>query len=87
MNTKESPQKPIELSTNPAMQTILIDKIQTLIRGNDDLCLLRLFNDLPEGTFEHSRVVLTKKLLTEFLNNTCKLLNYYPEPPPKNPLH
>lgn len=76
----DTTKKPIELNANPSIPTVFIDAIQTL-RRSDDHCILRLFTGLPEGSFEQSRMILTKKNFLEFLENSCKLFNHYPKAP------
>lgn len=78
--TEGKKQDPTEvLHGNPALPSVLIDKIQTLPRG-DGMCMLRFFSSVPEGSFEYTRVMVTDQLIRSFLNNTCKMLDHYPKP-------
>ena len=71
--------KPIQLNLDPKISTVFIDGIQTVSR--DELFILRLFTGLPEGIFEQSRVILTKKTFIDFLDSSCNILNHYPQKP------
>ncbi|MCI5137997.1 MAG: hypothetical protein D3922_06195 [Candidatus Electrothrix sp. AR1] len=76
---KENSQEPIALHANASLPNVLIDKIQTVRRG-DNLCMMRFFTALPEGAFEQSRIVVPEQLIRNFLDSTCKTFDYYPKP-------
>ncbi len=80
---EEKKQDSIDFHSNVSLPNAFIDKVHTIPRG-DGLCIMRFFSSLPEGSFEHSRIIVTEKLIRNFLDNTCKMLNYYPKPEKDN---
>ena len=64
--------KPVQLNTNPGLPTQFVDQIQVVKRGSGDMYLIRFFTKLPEGTFEHSRVMIDGQLFKNFIANNIK---------------
>jgi hypothetical protein len=85
MAKKENPQtdiKQINRLSSLNIPALWIDKIDLAMRG-DDICLLRLSTEFPEGIIEQSRAFVSRKLLENFLTGLASTLDFYPEPPDK----
>ena len=71
--------EPVELNFNPNISPVWIDNIDIGIR-EDDMCLLRLITQLPEGAFEQYKIMTNKPNLKDIINSLCSALKYYPDP-------
>ena len=81
---KEQKQEPINigLNINNALPTLWVDGINVSVR-KDDICLLRFFSTLPEGSFEQTKVMTSTHHLKAFADILCSSLDYFPQKPDK----
>ncbi len=75
--------KPVQLNTNPGLPTQFIDQIQVVKRGSGEQYLIRFFTRLPEGTFEHSRIMVDSQLFKNLIANNIKEIDETPLPDQK----
>jgi len=73
-------QKIVELHVDNSLKNTWVDNIHMAVR-DDDISLVRLSTNLPEGLFEQLRFLTSKKRLIEFVDIICSTINYYPSAP------
>jgi hypothetical protein len=78
---KQSAKNKFEIKLNPTLNTLWIDTLNINVRS-DENCLLRFMSGLPEGIFEQTRIMTSRKNLEGFINVLCESLDYYPTKTP-----
>jgi hypothetical protein len=73
----ETPPSAPNILVNPNLPNAFADRLQLLMRS-DSLAVLRWLQDLPEGSVEVSRVVVTQDHLKRIIDLFCRQTGYYP---------
>ncbi len=70
----------VELILNNNLPVVTSDNLSFYLRA-DDVCLLRLSTQLPEGLLEQARIMINKERLIDMIDVICSNINYYPVKP------
>ncbi len=84
MTHKKEPGKKqaVELHVDRSLKNLWVDTLH-LAGRKDNMCLIRLSTNLPEGLYEQVRFMTSKTLLKGFVDLICSTINYYPVKPQK----
>ena len=70
-------QKVVQLHLDPSIKSLWVDNLHMAVR-DDDVGVIRLSTNLPEGLFEQIRFMTGKKQLKEFVDIICATIDYFP---------
>ncbi len=79
---KTSKPKQPALTANNSLPCIWVDNVN-IGKREDNICLLRFFSTLPEGSFEQTRFFTDTEKLKVFIDAICHSIDYYPVKPQK----
>lgn len=77
VKNNKNEQKVVELHIDNSMKNVWVDNIHMAVR-EDDVCVIRLSTNLPEGLFEQLRFITNKSRLKEFVDIICSTISYHP---------
>ena len=77
INKKEMKEKAVQLHLDNTKGNVWVDNLHMAMR-QDDIGIVRLSTNLPEGLFEQVRFMTSKKQLKEFVDIICATLDYEP---------